>query len=90
MVVSWSLVIVRAQVPEAQWRTGAYCWQGFSSPRVPGDKPGSSLITNMLMALTVAPELDEEEPPVGRYTSGRDETLASELDAVMLVVETRP
>ena len=38
----------------------------------------------------LASELDEEEPPCGRHASGRDETLASELDANMLRAETRP
>ena len=37
------------------------------------------------MALTLASELDKEEPPCGRHASGSEVTLASELDADMLV-----
>jgi len=60
------MVIVRAQVTELQWNI---------SPRVPGDTPGASLIADTLLAS----ELDKEEPLCGRYASGIDETLVSEL-----------
>jgi len=75
--------------PRSLSSSGTYSWQGFSGPRVPRDTPGTSLIAYTLAALTIASELDKE-PLGGRHASGRDKTLASELEADMLVAEKRP
>jgi len=53
-----------------------------------------SLETHLVLPLSqtrefLASELYKEEPPCDRHTSGRDETLASELDADTLRAETR-